>query len=68
MKKSKIIVLCFFGIALFYWFFYIRASSSEFCIQVVTDAKNPLTGKVKSFATPCDVPLGWSRNEPVIIK
>lgn len=31
----------------------------EVCIQVITYAKNPKTGEVKSFPTPCDVPEGW---------
>ncbi|MEJ0021301.1 MAG: PsbP-related protein [Candidatus Doudnabacteria bacterium] len=29
------------------------------CIQVITTAKNPATGEVKQFPTPCDVPNGW---------
>lgn len=30
------------------------------CIQVVTDAYNPTTLECKNFATPCNVPEGWS--------
>jgi len=30
-----------------------------FCIQVITPAKNPQTGEIKEFPTPCDVPKGW---------
>lgn len=29
------------------------------CIQVITPAKNPKTGEIKEFSTPCDVPSGW---------
>lgn len=29
------------------------------CIQVLTDAKDPATGEVRTFPTPCDVPEGW---------
>ncbi len=29
------------------------------CIQVITPARNPKTGEVKEFPTPCDVPEGW---------
>lgn len=29
------------------------------CIQVITLARNPQTGEVKDFPTPCDVPMGW---------
>lgn len=29
------------------------------CIQVITKARNPKTGEVRDFPTPCDVPEGW---------
>lgn len=29
------------------------------CIQVITPARNPVTGEVIEFPTPCDVPPGW---------
>lgn len=29
------------------------------CIQVITPARNPETGEVRDFPTPCDVPEGW---------
>lgn len=29
------------------------------CVQVITKAKNPQTGEVRDFPTPCDVPNGW---------
>ena len=35
----------------------------EFCIQVVTPARNPSTKEIVEFPTPCDVPEGW---EPVV--
>lgn len=31
------------------------------CIQVITPARNPQTGEVKDFPTPCDVPEGWEK-------
>jgi hypothetical protein len=31
----------------------------QICIQVITKARNPTTGEVKNFPTPCDVPKGW---------
>ncbi len=31
----------------------------QVCIQVITSAKNPETGEVKEFPTPCDIPQGW---------
>lgn len=31
----------------------------KICIQVITPARNPLTGEVRDFPTPCDVPPGW---------
>src|SRR3989344_1385716 len=38
--------------------------SPEFCIQVITPARNAQTGEVRDFPTPCDVPEGWSRLSP----
>lgn len=29
------------------------------CAQVITPARNPATGDIKEFPTPCDVPKGW---------
>lgn len=29
------------------------------CIQVITPARNPDTGDIREFSTPCDVPEGW---------
>lgn len=29
------------------------------CIQVITPARNIITGEIRSFPTPCDVPPGW---------
>ena len=34
---------------------------SGICIQVVTYARNPITGECRSFPTPCDVPDGWEK-------
>lgn len=33
----------------------------EFCIQVITRARNPETGEERDFPTPCDVPEGWQK-------
>ncbi len=30
-----------------------------FCAQVITPARNPDTGAIVEFPTPCDVPSGW---------
>jgi hypothetical protein len=37
----------------------IETPTDEICIQVITPARNPLTGEVKNFSTPCAVPAGW---------
>jgi hypothetical protein len=29
------------------------------CIQVITPARDPKTGTITEFPTPCDVPDGW---------
>ena len=31
------------------------------CAQVITTARNPETGEVRDFPTPCDVPQGWEQ-------
>lgn len=31
------------------------------CIQVITPAKNPQTGEIVEFPTPCDVLEGWEK-------
>jgi len=38
-------------------------SSSTPCIQVITPAQDPVTGKCKNFPTPCDIPAGWKKVE-----
>lgn len=35
----------------------------QVCIQVITSAKNFITGECKEFPTPCDVPEEWERVE-----
>ena len=34
------------------------------CIQVITPSRNTLTGEIKEFPTPCDVPQGWEIIRP----
>lgn len=36
------------------------ATATSVCAQVVTSAKNPLTGSCVQFPTPCDVPSTWT--------
>ena len=48
------------AIAFIYQMKYGRtAQETQICIQVITPARNPQTGEVKEFPTPCDVPDGW---------
>ncbi len=37
---------------------YFIGGPEEMCAQVITDARNPETGEVVSYPTPCDVPEG----------
>lgn len=39
-------------------------NDDEMCVQVITPARNPETGEVVDFPTPCDVPEGWEVVEP----
>lgn len=59
------------GVLLIYWVFHsgkktsdmrpetLEEEETEMCVQVITPAKNPDTGEVVDFPTPCDVPEGW---------
>jgi hypothetical protein len=40
----------------------VKEPDAEVCIQVIASARNPATGEIREFPTPCDVPEGW---EPV---
>lgn len=35
--------------------------AGQFCIQIIAPARNPATGEVREFPTPCDVPEGWKQ-------
>lgn len=75
MKNIISIVLAFIiGIAIGYWVLPapvaeapeqhpaeegIGSEDGTFCIQVITPARNPETGDIQEFPTPCDVPAGW---------
>ena len=68
MKHLKTILLLLFAlllsfVALVLWAMYAPKntddSSAELCAQVITDARNPVTGEIQEFSTPCDVPTGW---------
>jgi hypothetical protein len=37
------------------------ATAAGPCIQVITPARNPLTGECRTFSTPCEVPDGWEK-------
>lgn len=76
--KHKIIGYVFLGVIFagvvgaIYWWQNVgsvskqNATDDEFCIQMIQKARNPETGEVKEFSTPCDVPEGWEKiNEGV---
>ena len=39
----------------------LQPRQKQACIQVITAAKDPLTGRCQQFPTPCDVPNGWQK-------
>lgn len=60
VKAVLILVLVSAFLIYAYWFFYTRpARSGAVCIQIIATARNPITGEVKDFPTPCSVPIGW---------
>lgn len=60
-----LLILFLLGLISFtYWLFFVKEKppaqgGSVLCPQIITPAKNPLTGECISFPTPCDVPVGW---------
>jgi hypothetical protein len=38
-----------------------KPKENTICIQIVTSARNPQSGKIEEFPTPCDVPQGWEK-------
>lgn len=49
------------AVAFIYQLEYSGPEEARVCIQVITSARNPETGEVKEFPTPCDVPEGWEQ-------
>lgn len=43
--------------------YLLSEQKEEACIQVLAQARNPVTGEVKTFPTPCHVPIGWVKTE-----
>jgi hypothetical protein len=52
------------AVAFIYQMTYKPAQETRVCVQVVTSAKNPETGEIQTFPTPCDVPQGWAEVNP----
>ncbi len=77
MAKNLIILALVAVIAVLGWYFLYKdkpetpstetPSAEEeqmvICAQVITPARNPSTGEIKEFPTPCDVPDGWETIE-----
>lgn len=43
--------------------YHVLTGESPICIQVVVNARNPLTNKIEQFGNPCSVPFGWEALE-----
>ncbi len=69
-KEFKVIislVFVIFSLVLIYYFVWPKikkGAGPQACIQVITTAKSPWTGRVKTFGTPCEVPWGWKMISP----
>jgi len=68
MKKILLTQILIVTIFFFIWTFsfaqsnkFLNPVKNKICIQVITPAKNPITGECKEFPTPCDVPPGWQK-------
>ena len=60
-----VVALAVFGFYLLNSYIYKQkqADNGEDCPQVLTDARDPETGEIHTFPTPCDIPEGWDRLE-----
>lgn len=64
MLKILLSVFAVFGIAtLFFLLQSVFSKEPGVCAQVITSGRNPATGEIKEFKTPCDVPKGWDTLE-----
>lgn len=68
MSKTNIIITVVVGIlaaagVVGYFVTTGPRTEEEICIQVISPAKHPLTGEVRDFPTPCDVPWWWQKVE-----
>lgn len=52
-------------VAVLYWLFIGSGMSfnqgNNVCAQVITKAKNPISGVIREFSNPCKVPIGWEK-------
>ncbi len=70
-RTGHILALIGVAIVLGFGFWYVLTAQTsltsggdyDVCAQVITDARNPDTGEVRTFPTPCDVPDGWDTLE-----
>ncbi|MDQ5962297.1 MAG: hypothetical protein QG653_104 [Patescibacteria group bacterium] len=63
-KKAKkfLIVIIALGVTIFVYSqkdIFFADGDITMCAQVITPGRNPQTGEIKEFPTPCDVPKGW---------
>lgn len=64
--RNIVLSLALFFVVLTGFFLFKAFSQKEegsMCAQVITPARNPETGEIKEFGTPCDVPEGWDTLE-----
>ena len=70
-NDKKVISAALLAVVLLVGLFYAERARKEqsksvkndiICIQVVTKARNPKTGEIREFSTPCDVPVGWIKS------
>ena len=65
-KRTKIVFGFTFGlmmiIGILYWLLFIfPINANKICIQVLQQARNPITREIRTFSTPCNVPIGWQK-------
>lgn len=58
MKLVLTVLIMVLLLSFLYWYLFIY-SPNGLCIQMVQSAINPITQEIKTFGTPCEVPIGW---------
>jgi len=56
------ILIILIALSFLYFYYFIKPrTEGGFCFQTLEEARNPITGEIRTFSTPCYVPKGWQK-------